>query len=79
MVRQVLATGKAIDSAYHQPQGVARSERDQILAALAATGQNRRAAARLLGISRGTLYNKSRRLGIDLSSLGQTGGDGLPD
>jgi len=39
-------------------------EREAILAALAATRHNRSAAARLLGISRGTLYNRMRRLGL---------------
>lgn len=39
-------------------------EREEILAALAATRHNRSAAARLLGISRGTLYNRMRRLGL---------------
>lgn len=40
--------------------------RDEILSALAATGYNRSETARLLGISRGTLYNRSKRLGIPL-------------
>jgi len=41
-----------------------RDEREAILAALAAARHNRSAAARLLGISRGTLYNRMRRLGL---------------
>lgn len=48
-------------------------EREAILAALAAARQNRSAAARLLGISRGTLYNRMRRLGL------VTDPDPLPD
>jgi sigma-54 dependent transcriptional regulator, acetoin dehydrogenase operon transcriptional activator AcoR len=41
-------------------------EREAILAALIAAGNNRTKAARLLGVSRGTLYNRSRRAGIPL-------------
>jgi DNA-binding NtrC family response regulator len=39
-------------------------ERKQIVEALRQTGNNRSAAAALLGISRGTLYNKLRRYGV---------------
>ncbi len=42
----------------------AQLEREQIVEALRQTGGNRSAAASLLGISRGTLYNKLRRYGM---------------
>ncbi len=41
------------------------SERERILAALDRTYGNKKAAAELLGFSRGTLYNKMRRYGIN--------------
>ncbi|MFY0545167.1 sigma-54 interaction domain-containing protein [Brevibacillus sp. H7] len=44
-----------------QPLG----EKERILAALDRTYGNKKAAAELLGISRGTLYNKMRKYGID--------------
>lgn len=47
------------------PGAAPQDEREAIVAALAATRYNRSAAARLLGISRGTLYNRMRRLGLD--------------
>ncbi|GAP35108.1 formate hydrogenlyase transcriptional activator [Piscinibacter sakaiensis] len=45
---------------------VATLERERILAALAATGGNKLAAARRLGIARATLYEKLRRLALPL-------------
>jgi PAS domain S-box-containing protein len=45
---------------------VTRIERDEILAALAAHGGNRSAAAKRLGIARGTLYYKCKQLNITL-------------
>ncbi len=42
-----------------------RAERRMIEKALEATGGNRTRAAALLGISRKTLFNKMRELGID--------------
>lgn len=42
-----------------------RMERATILKALEATGNDRKAAARLLGISRSTLYLKLRKYRLD--------------
>ena len=42
-----------------------RTERATILKALEATGNDRKAAARLLGISRSTLYLKLRKYRLD--------------
>lgn len=41
------------------------SEKERILAALERTYGNKKAAAVLLGFSRGTLYNKMKKYGID--------------
>ncbi len=41
-------------------------ERDHIVRILKETGGNKKRAAEILGIERRTLYNKARRLGIDL-------------
>lgn len=43
---------------------VSQAEREMIIAVLKQTDGNRKEAARLLGISRGTLYYKLKRLGI---------------
>ena len=51
-----------------------QAEREHLLRVLAATGGNRSAAARILGIERKTLSRKLLRLGIDLDS-GHGGGD----
>jgi len=40
-------------------------EKEKIMQALAAAGGNKAQAAKILGISRGTLYNKLRELGIE--------------
>ncbi|MEL6613092.1 MAG: helix-turn-helix domain-containing protein, partial [Bacteroidota bacterium] len=42
----------------------AETERDRILAALAHTGDNRKEAAAVLGISRATLYRRLAEFGI---------------
>ncbi len=49
------------------------AERQHIRRVLTATGGNRSAAARILGIERKTLTRKLRRLGIDLDSRGDGG------
>ncbi|WP_407649445.1 sigma-54 interaction domain-containing protein [Brevibacillus composti] len=46
------------------PPAREESERERILAALERTYGNRKAAAELLGYSRGTLYNKMKKYGI---------------
>ncbi|AKJ31370.1 Fis family transcriptional regulator [Caldimonas brevitalea] len=46
------------------PEAIAELERQSIAAALAATGGNKLAASRLLGISRATLYDKLTQLGL---------------
>ena len=51
------------------------AERDHLHRVLAATGGNRSAAARILGIERKTLARKLRRLGMDLDSSKGGGGD----
>jgi len=57
------------------PQGLLHSkEAETILETLRQTGGNIRAAAALLGVSRGGLYVKLRRLGIDVASC--RGGEG---
>ena len=43
---------------------VANAERERIAAALAATGGKRGEAAEMLGISRKTLWEKAKRLGL---------------
>ena len=45
------------------PQLIAELERNSIRSALAATGGNKLSAARLLGISRATLYEKLAAMG----------------
>jgi DNA-binding NtrC family response regulator len=60
-----------------QPERLGRledAEREHLLRVLAATGGNRSAAARILGIERKTLTRKLRRAGIDLDSS-RGGGD----
>jgi DNA-binding NtrC family response regulator len=47
------------------PQAIAELEARSIRQALAATGGNKLAAARLLGIARATLYERLQALNID--------------
>lgn len=51
----------------HHPAG--QTEKDRIIAALERTYGNKKAAAELLGISRGTLYNKMKKYGLDGESF----------
>jgi DNA-binding NtrC family response regulator len=44
-------------------------EKEHIVRVLRETGGNKKKAAEILGIERRTLYNKAKRLGIDLSSV----------
>jgi DNA-binding NtrC family response regulator len=44
-------------------------ERDHIVRTLRETGGNKKKAAEILGIERRTLYNKAKRLGIDLRGV----------
>src|SRR5262245_39420999 len=44
-------------------------EREHIVRVLRETGGNKKKAAEILGIERRTLYNKAKRLGIDLSGV----------
>jgi two-component system, NtrC family, response regulator AtoC len=46
-------------------EAVRRAERAALLAALERTGGNRSVAARVLGVSRATLYNKLREYGVE--------------
>jgi DNA-binding NtrC family response regulator len=53
----------------HQPGGSLEDlEREHIIRVLRETRGNKKKAAEVLGIERRTLYNKAKRLGIDLSS-----------
>ena len=72
-----VAGGAAVPTAAPAPQPLAsleQAEREHLLRVLAATGGNRSAAARILGIERKTLSRKLTRLGIDLDTK-QGGGD----
>lgn len=57
------AGDSAVDTAL-PPSTTGLSPRDTLLAALVRTGGNQSAAARLLGVSRGTVWNRMRRYGI---------------
>jgi two-component system response regulator AtoC len=59
-----------VSSALALDEAVRRAEKEALLRALERTGGNRSVAARVLGVSRATLYNKLKDLGID------AGGDG---
>jgi DNA-binding NtrC family response regulator len=56
--QQTLDAGLRRDDITPLPEAIAELERNAIRAALAATGGNRMAAARLLKISRAALYDK---------------------
>lgn len=49
----------------HHPAG----PRAQLVSALRATGGNKAAAARLLGVSRGTVHNRIRKYAVDVSTV----------
>jgi two-component system response regulator AtoC len=59
------ASGAPPSSKLELELAVRKAERDALLRALDRTGGNRSVAARVLGISRATLYNKMRELHID--------------
>lgn len=61
-------SGTQAGAAATRPGTLAEAERAHILAVLEATGGNRSAAARLLGIERKTLSRKLRSFGINLAS-----------
>lgn len=62
-----------------RPQGLLHSrEAETILGALRRTGGNIRAAAALLGVSRGGLYVKIRRFGIDVAGCRGRAGEEPP-
>jgi DNA-binding NtrC family response regulator len=67
-------TAPAAGSAPRPLASLEEAEREHLARVLAATGGNRSAAARILGIERKTLTRKLRRLGIDLEAK-QGGGD----
>ncbi len=61
-------TAKAFAAAASSPDRLAEMEREHIVRVLRETHGNKAEAARRLGIERKTLYNKARRLGIDLQA-----------
>jgi two-component system response regulator HydG len=67
-VRRSEATSAPENSTASLPGKVQEMERQEILRVLRETGGNKSLAARKLGIERKTLYEKARRLAIDLQS-----------
>ncbi|WP_420908768.1 sigma-54 interaction domain-containing protein [Brevibacillus humidisoli] len=64
-----------VASLFHDAAALSTAdERTRIIAALDRTYGNKKAAAQLLGISRGTLYNKMRKYGLLINSTDETGG-----
>ncbi|MGN7470746.1 sigma-54 interaction domain-containing protein [Brevibacillus sp. SAFN-007a] len=51
------------------PQRAGQTDKERVIAALERTYGNKKAAAALLGISRGTLYNKMKKYGLDGESF----------
>jgi DNA-binding NtrC family response regulator len=69
-VRRREATSAPDNSTASLPGKLEEMERQEILRALRESGGNKSLAARKLGIERKTLYEKARRLAIDLQSKG---------
>jgi len=62
-----LELGEPDEDDAHSPSGSLEDmEREHIVRTLRETGGNKKRAAEILGIERRTLYNKAKRLGIDL-------------
>lgn len=60
-------------------EAIAEVERSCVAAALATTGQNRTAAAQMLGLSRQTLHGKMKRYGLTGGADEQVGGNRVGD
>jgi PAS domain S-box-containing protein len=63
-----ISEGKAAASFAHRP-GLDRKrlQREQLIDALKRSGGNRSEAARILGVARGTVWNRMKKFGIDLN------------
>jgi DNA-binding NtrC family response regulator len=65
---EAVVSVKALPGVMRLAEAVEAAERAALTHALQATGGNRQAAARLLGISRATLYEKLAYLGFETRS-----------